>query len=148
MHLSLQINVNETTYTVKLDVSHKDNCILSIHFEVPFYHNHNDHYIDTLKGLSTKIKRLYHAHTPLELFSDSTPNKGDSLSLSFARNAFLVETTTISDGKSESSNYIYLLRNSEVIQFHCEILQAFETLDITINDLIKKDTNHTTMDAD
>lgn len=128
MHLSIDHAVNETDYTIIIDVTHKGETVLGISFKVTMTKP-----IEDLKTLLDKMHRLYHTHTHLQLSTNHIESTCTSLTISFSNNAFLVETIN----KGATNNYIFLLRNPEVIQFHCELMQAISRLSDTIKSLIK-----------
>lgn len=95
-------------------------------------YNHYLHYEtsdDCINELHLKLSELYFKNIPCELFSDSNVYFGSSLSMSFAKNAFLYAHSILPTNMQDvTTNHIFALTNDEVMQFYCEINRLLESI--------------------
>jgi hypothetical protein len=124
MKLSLQFEPDIDGYSIIVMVHHKDTCILR-----SVYKNHYklSTKAQSLQLLIDKLNDSCGLHRPLELFSDNVTSGGSSMAMTFTNGAFMYAHTIMStDGQEVTTNNIYLLRPSELVQFYCELHKLLE----------------------
>lgn len=126
MKLSTEFCINNDKYSLLITIQHKNLCILRSTYNHYLTHESAN---ECINELHSKLSDLYLKNKPCELFSDSNVYFGSSLSISFAKNAFLYAHSILPTNMQDvTTNNIFTLTNQEVMQFYCEINRLLESI--------------------
>ena len=126
MKLSTEFCINNDKYSLLITIQHKNLCILRTTYNHYLNYESAD---ECINELHSKLSELYLKNKPCELFSDNDVYFGSSLSMSFAKNAFLYAHSILPTNMQDvTTNHIFALTNQEIMQFYCEINRLLESI--------------------